>query len=306
MADKVKLPPSKLDVLFSAIEVSPLDIVAPMSDKPHVEDTTVETEVVTQEKIMDTIDNIPVVEGEGEKETENKESSDSTSYSWTEDEYDEELRKKREVEEQLGEQVRDSAEEEKEIEGEGDSESKGDEDEKKSESEGTDPESKEENTSGESEGSMAIGNIVIAHLEEVSGEERPSLTSSAGDEEVDSDKDDLPLSEVGKKGRKAPVRSTKLVPQERKEVDPRVRTPLTRSKRKVVDEQMIKEFRGPKKTRQLTPVTEPLVKSDEEDESGPSLWSKKPPVKGLLLNTPGQLPPLRRPAKKRKKGLYLM
>ncbi|XP_070004892.1 uncharacterized protein [Nicotiana sylvestris] len=129
----------------------------------------------------------------------------------------------------------------KESEGEGNFESEGDEDEKESESDGIEHESDEENTSGESEGSMAIGNIVMAPLEEVHGEERteesrPSLNPFTGDEEVNNDEDYLPLSDVGEKGRKAPMRSTKPVPQTRKEVDPPASTSLTRSKRKPIDE----------------------------------------------------------------------
>ncbi|XP_009622677.1 uncharacterized protein [Nicotiana tomentosiformis] len=188
---------------------------------------------------MDTTDDILVVEEEMEKQTENKEASGGSSYSLTEDEDDGEgesgKEKESTEEEQLGEQVEDLAKEEKKSGGEGEFESEGNEDEKESDSEGTEPESEEENTSGESEGSMAIGNTTMASLEEVLGEERgeetrPSSNLFVGDEEFDSDKDDLSLSEVGKRGRKVPGRSTKLVLQVRKEVAPPARTPLTRRK----------------------------------------------------------------------------
>nr|XP_016467285.1 PREDICTED: uncharacterized protein LOC107789921 [Nicotiana tabacum] len=45
--DQVKLPPSKLDVLVSAIEVAPLEIVPPISDKPRVKETNLETDIAT-------------------------------------------------------------------------------------------------------------------------------------------------------------------------------------------------------------------------------------------------------------------
>nr|XP_016507011.1 PREDICTED: verprolin-like [Nicotiana tabacum] len=45
--DHVKLPPSKLVVLVSAIEVAPLDIVPPLSYKPHMEEPTAETDTAT-------------------------------------------------------------------------------------------------------------------------------------------------------------------------------------------------------------------------------------------------------------------
>ncbi|XP_019244398.1 PREDICTED: nucleolin-like [Nicotiana attenuata] len=244
----VKSPTSKLDILVSAIEVTPLQIVAPMSDKSHIEDTTIEKEVVTQEKNVDAIGNIPVVEGEGEKEVENKEDSYGTSYNWTEDEDDED---------------------DEEVNGEGGGEAR-------SESDGTEPESEEENSSEESEGSMAIGNIATAPLEEVHEEERPKeprslLTPFVGDDDVDSDEDDLPISVVGKKVRKAYVKPTRPVPQARKEVAPLARTPFTRSKRKVVVEQIIKESRSAKKIRMKIPTVEPVVKLYEEYKSGPSL-----------------------------------
>nr|XP_009610727.1 putative uncharacterized protein DDB_G0290521 [Nicotiana tomentosiformis] len=88
--DQVKLPPSKLDVLVFAIEVAPLEIVPPISDKPRVEETTLETNIATQEKRVDSTNVMPMVEGEGEKEPMNKEASDGLSFSWTEDEDDNE------------------------------------------------------------------------------------------------------------------------------------------------------------------------------------------------------------------------
>nr|XP_009613795.1 microtubule-associated protein RP/EB family member 1-like [Nicotiana tomentosiformis] len=73
---EVKLPPSKLDVQVSAIEVAPLEIIPPISDKPRVEEPTLETDTATQEKRVDTTNVIPMVEGEGDKEPVNKEAFD--------------------------------------------------------------------------------------------------------------------------------------------------------------------------------------------------------------------------------------
>jgi len=64
----------------------------------------------------------------------------------------------------------------------------------------------------------------------------PLLTPSTGDKEVSSDKDNLPLSELGKKTRKTHIKATKSDVPTRKEVDPPARTPLTRSKIKAIDE----------------------------------------------------------------------
>nr|XP_016451387.1 PREDICTED: uncharacterized protein DDB_G0286299-like [Nicotiana tabacum] len=123
-----------------------------------------------------------------------------------------------------GEQLVDS-EEEKESEGEENSESKCNEgvgdNEKESEDEDSKSESEKENTSEDFEGSMTIRNTGMAPLEEVNKEEgsekpRPSLTPFLGDKEVESDEDDMPLSEVGKKKGKAPVKPTRAYSQARK------------------------------------------------------------------------------------------
>nr|XP_018634180.1 microtubule-associated protein RP/EB family member 1-like [Nicotiana tomentosiformis] len=156
--------------------------------------------------------------------------------------------------ENWGESDEKKEKEEIDSEEEGDSESEIEDEEKGSESDGEDEESEEENdnASGECEGSMAIGNIVISASEEASGGKRteeigPLLTPFTGDEEVSSDEDNLPLSTVGTKSKKAPVKASKSVIQARKKVVPPGRTPLTRNKRKVVDEQIIKESRAQKR-----------------------------------------------------------
>ncbi|XP_019266134.1 PREDICTED: histone deacetylase HDT2-like [Nicotiana attenuata] len=205
-------------VFSSTIEVSPLEVVEPLSDSPHVESTDAEKEVVTQEKNLEIVADLSVVEGGAEKETWDKESSYGQG-------------KEGEVEEQLGEQVGDSEEEEIGSEGEDDSESDGNKYEKESEGEGTESECEKHNTSEKSE----------------------------GDGEADSDEDDLPLSEVGKKNRKTPAKHTRPVSWARREVAPFTRTPLTRSKRKVVNEQMIKESRSPKRSRKQIPIAETAV-----------------------------------------------
>ncbi|XP_009598689.1 uncharacterized protein [Nicotiana tomentosiformis] len=147
--------------------------------------------------------------------------------------------KESKTEDRIGEQVNDSAKEEKDSEEEGNSDSEGEDQEKASESEGMDEKSEEENEnmSEENEVSMAIGNIVITSSEEASEEKRTEelgllLTHFTGDEKISSDEDDLPLSEVGKKPRKTPVKATRYAVLIRKEVAPPARTPLTRSKRK--------------------------------------------------------------------------
>ncbi|XP_070002962.1 uncharacterized protein [Nicotiana sylvestris] len=142
------------------------------------------------------------------------------------------------TEDKTGEQVNDPAEEENHSKKEEVSKIEGEDQAKVSKSEGGDKESEEEerNVNEESEGSMTIGNTVIAPLEEI-GEEtkaqepRSLFTPLTRDEEVSSDEDDVPLSEVGKKSRKTPVKATKLAVSTRKGVVPPSRTPLTRSKR---------------------------------------------------------------------------
>nr|XP_016500739.1 PREDICTED: neurofilament medium polypeptide-like [Nicotiana tabacum] len=189
--------------------------------------------------------------------------------------------KESEAEDKLDELVGNYGEEEKYSEEEVDYESEGEDEEKVSESEGEDEESEEENenASGESEGSMAIGNTVIAPSKEVSGEKsteetEPLLTPFTGDEEVIRNEDNLPMSVVGKKRKKASMKATKSVIPVRKEVAFHVRTPFTRSKRKVVDEQIIKESRGSKKPGKQVPVIEPVIELDVEDESDSTLQEK--------------------------------
>ncbi|XP_070050222.1 uncharacterized protein [Nicotiana tomentosiformis] len=309
---QVKLPPSKLDILVSTIDVSPIDIVPPTSDKPRVEETTVKTDIATQEKRVDTSNVMPMVEREGDKEPVNKEASDSLSFSGTEDDDDNEGEeegglvasheehqsqdmandtdekrgenkgesgdeKESEAEDKLDELVGDYGEEEKYNEEEVDYESEGEDEEKGSESEGKDEEN--ENASGESEGSMAIENTVIAPSKKASGEKiteetEPLLTPFTGDEEVIRNEDNLPLSVVGKKRKKSSMKATKSVIPVRKEVALHARTPFTRSKRKVVDEQIIKKFRGAKKPGKQVPVIEPAFELDVEDESDSTLQEK--------------------------------
>nr|XP_009589422.1 uncharacterized protein DDB_G0286299-like [Nicotiana tomentosiformis] len=139
---------------------------------------------------------------------------------------------------------------------EDDSESEGEDQEKGNESEGDDEESEEEdgNMSEESKGSMTIVNTVIAPSEKTGEETRAQepgslLTPFTGDEEVRTDEDDVPLSEVGKKPKKTPVKATKSEVSTRNGAAPPARTPLTRSKRKVVKAQIIKESRSAKKPK---------------------------------------------------------
>ncbi|XP_070009830.1 protein gar2-like [Nicotiana sylvestris] len=229
---------------------------SPINDKPQVEESTVETNIETLDKRVDATNVMPMVEGEGNKEPVQKEAFDGLSFrrmrmiikvkkkkekkSKNEEDYGED--KESETEDRIDEQVDDFAEEENNSEEEGDYESEGGDQEKASESEGEDEESEEENenSNGESEGSMTIGNTVIAPSEEVSGEKRteeiwPLLTPSTGDKEVSSDKDNLPLYELGKKTRKTHIKATKSDVPTRKEVAPPARTPLTRSKIKAID-----------------------------------------------------------------------
>ncbi|XP_009596701.1 spore wall protein 2-like [Nicotiana tomentosiformis] len=257
---------------------------------------------------------MPMIEGEGSKEPVQKEASDGLFFSWTENEDDNEgeeeggvgasheehqtqdmanevkrsenegdsgEKKESETEDKIDRQVDDSGNEEKNSDEEADTECEGEDQEKASESEGEDGESDEENknTSGESEDSMTIGNTVIAPSKEESGEKRteeigPLLAPFTGDEEVSSDEDNLPLSAVGKKTRKTILKATKSVIPVRKEVALLARTPLTRSKTKTVDEQIIKESRGSKMPRKQVSVVEPVVELDGEDEFDSTLLEK--------------------------------
>nr|XP_016460823.1 PREDICTED: FK506-binding protein 4-like [Nicotiana tabacum] len=98
-------------------------------------------------------------------------------------------------------------------------------------------------------------------------EENHSEEEDESECEVSSDEDDVPLSEVGKKPRKTPMKATQSTVPTRKGVAPPTRTPVTRSKRKVVDEQVIKEFRSARKPRKKVSIVEPVVEMDGEDES---------------------------------------
>ncbi|XP_019234675.1 PREDICTED: neurofilament medium polypeptide-like [Nicotiana attenuata] len=259
ITSQVKPPPSKLDVLASAIGVAPLDTVLPTSDKPQVEEPTIEKNVASLEKGVDTTTVMPMVEGEGSKEPTQKEASNGLSFNWTEDEDDNGGEKEEGVvgshEGYPTQDISNEGKKKKNNKEEGQSESEGEDQEKASESEGEDKESEEENEnmSGEFEGSMTIGNTVIAPSEEASG-----------------------LKNLGpwKKLRKTPVKETNYVVPTRKEVAPPSRTPLTRSKRKVVDEQIIKESRGAKKPRKQVSVVEPVVELNGEDESVSTLPEK--------------------------------
>nr|XP_033514024.1 uncharacterized protein LOC117278653 [Nicotiana tomentosiformis] len=207
--DQIPHPISKLDVLASAIDVAPLDTLPPTSDRSLVEKFTVEERIGDLGNEVDTTAVEPVVEWEGRKEPVQKEASDGFDFSWTKDEEDDKGEKEEEVvtrhEEHDAQNIANEEEkkEENQSEEEEVSESEGEDQENISESEGGDDESKEEegNVSEESEGSMTIGNTVIAPLEEI-GEETMAqepgymLTPFTGDEEVSSDEDDMPLSEV--------------------------------------------------------------------------------------------------------------
>ncbi|XP_019257862.1 PREDICTED: putative uncharacterized protein DDB_G0290521 [Nicotiana attenuata] len=111
---------------------------------------------------------------------------------------------------------------------------------------------------------------------EVKTETRPQepgslLTPFSGDEEVSSDEDDMALFEVGKKSRKATVKATKVVASTRKGVAPPARNPLTRSKRKLVDAQIMKESRSTKKPKKKVSIIEPIFELEGEEESDSAL-----------------------------------
>ncbi|XP_033509464.1 uncharacterized protein [Nicotiana tomentosiformis] len=209
IANQVQNPHSKLDVLVSNIYVAPLDSLPSTSEKPKVEEFTVENGVCDMGKEVDTTTVGPVVEGERSKEPMQKEASDSLSFSWTENEDDDGVNeeensenkgasgdeKESDTDDKIGKQVNDSAEEENHSEVEDNSESEGEDQEKVSESEGVDEESEEENKnlSEKSEGFMPNGNTVIAPSEETGEEKRTQkprslLTPFTGDEEVRSAK----------------------------------------------------------------------------------------------------------------------
>nr|XP_009601286.1 histone H3.v1-like [Nicotiana tomentosiformis] len=262
--DQEPHPASKLDVLASTIDVTPLDTLLPTSKKSPVQKFMVEEHIGDLGKEVDTTGVELVVEGEGCKVPVQKEASDSLNFGWTEDEEDDEGEKEEEVvtssneegksenegvsrdekesdtEDKIGEHANNSAEEEYLSEEEEVSESEGEDQETVGESEKCNEESEEEegNETEEYEGSMTIGNNVIAHSEKIGEEMRAQepgslLAPFTGNEEVSSDEDDVPLSEVGKKLRKTTEKATKTTVSTRKEVIPPARNPLTRSKRKV-------------------------------------------------------------------------
>nr|XP_009594532.1 46 kDa FK506-binding nuclear protein-like [Nicotiana tomentosiformis] len=183
--------------------------------------------------------------------------------------------KESEAEDKLDEQVGDSGEEEKDSEEEGDFESE-------------------------------------VPSEEESGEKKieetwPLLTPFTGDEKISSDEDDLPLSEVGKKRKKAPVKATKSVILTKKEVAPPARTPLTRSKRKAVDKQIIKESIGAKKPRKQVLVVEHVVELDKEDESDSTLQEKTSTQKRNVVKSTREATPSKKASKgKKKKGMHVV
>nr|XP_016463508.1 PREDICTED: neurofilament heavy polypeptide-like [Nicotiana tabacum] len=301
--DQVQYPSSKLHVLVSAIDTTPLDTLPPMSEKAQVEKFTVEKDDGDLGKEVDATAVEPVVKGGGSKEHVQKEASYGLSFSWTEDEKDDRGEKEVKVvniHEEHDAQNIVNEEEKSENEGaSGDekesdtddkieeevSESEGEDQEKVSGSEGDDKESEEEegNVSEKSEGSMTIESIIIAPSEETTEETRAQeprslITHFTGDEEVSSDEDDVPLSEVGKKSKKTPMKSMK--------------TPLTRSKRKVVDAQIIKESRSAKKPKKKVSIVEPVVEVDGENESDSALQAKSatPNRKGVKVTRPATSP----------------
>lgn len=195
--------------------------------------------------------------------------------------------KESDIEDKTGEHANNSVEEENLSEEEEVSESEGEDQEKVCESEEGNDESEE------SEGSMTIGNTVIAPSEEIGEETRAQepgslLVPFIGNEEVSSDEDNVPLSEVGKKLRKTTEKATKTTVSIRKEVVPPARTPLIRSKRKVVDAQIMKESRSAKKPKKKVSIVEPVVEVDGKDESDSALPAKSatPKKRGAKVTKP--------------------
>ncbi|XP_070023058.1 uncharacterized protein [Nicotiana sylvestris] len=196
--DHVQHPPSKLDVLVSAIDVAPLDTLSPMSEKPQMEKFTVEKGAGDMGKEQD-----------AQKIANEEEKSDNEGASGDEKESD--------TDDKTGKQSNDFSEEENHSKENEDPKSEGEDKKKESESEAGDEEIEEEdrNMSEESECSMTIENTVITPSEETGKETRAQepgslLTPFTGNEEVCSNEDDVPLSEAGKRSKKAhESRSTK-------------------------------------------------------------------------------------------------
>ncbi|XP_070057307.1 uncharacterized protein [Nicotiana tomentosiformis] len=285
--DQVSHYAYKLNVLASAIDVEPLYTLPPTSAKPLVEKFMVEehTRDLGKEKEEEVV--ISHEEHVAQNIVNKEGKSENGGVSGDEKESD--------TQDKTGEQANNSAEEENHSEEEEVSESEGEDQEQVDESEeGNDESEKEEgNESEESEGSMTIGNTVIASSEEIGEETRAQepgslLAPFTGDEEVSSDEDDVPLSEVGKKLRKTTEKATKTTILTRNKVVPSARTPLTRSKRKFVDEQIMKESRSAKKRKKKASIVEPVVEVDGEDESHSSFLAKSttPKKRGAKVTKP--------------------
>nr|XP_009607077.1 uncharacterized protein LOC104101346 [Nicotiana tomentosiformis] len=263
--DQVSYSASKLNVLASAINFSPLDTLPHTSEKSPVEKLMVEENTRGLGKEVDATVVEPVVEGEGCKVPVQKKTSDGLNISWTKDEEDEEGDKEEEAEsdtkDKIGEQANNSTQEKNLSEKDEVFESEGEVQEKVGESEEGNNESEEEewNGSEESEGSMLIGNTAIAPSEEIGAEMR---AQEPGSLLAPFTRDDVPLSEVGKKLRKTNEKATKITVSTRKKVVPPARTPLTRSKRKVVDAQIMKESKSAKKPKKKVSIVEHVVEVD--------------------------------------------
>nr|XP_009598774.1 uncharacterized protein DDB_G0290685-like [Nicotiana tomentosiformis] len=181
--NQVQHPPSKLDVLLSSIDATSLDTLLPTSEKPPVKEFTVETGAGDMGKEVDTTAVEPVVEG------------------WTEDEEDDGGEKEEEVVNSHEEHdTQNISNEEKKSENKG---AYGDEKESDIEDntgEHANDSTKEENHSEEEE-------VYETRSEETSEENRAQepeslLTPFTGDEEVSSDKDDVPLSKESRSAKK--------------------------------------------------------------------------------------------------------
>ncbi|XP_009597390.1 uncharacterized protein [Nicotiana tomentosiformis] len=212
--DQVPYPTSKLDVLVSNIDVAPLDTLPPISERSPVEKFMVEESVgdLGKKCKMRLLMALILVgheegdEGEKEEETVNNHEEHDFQNIPNEEEKSENERvfgdeKESDTDDKTGEHANNSTEEENQSEEEEVSESKGEDHEDMSESEGGNDESEQEegNVSEESEGSMTIGNTVIAPSEEIGEVTRAKeigslLTPFTGDEEVSSDEDNMPLS----------------------------------------------------------------------------------------------------------------
>nr|XP_016493326.1 PREDICTED: histone H3.v1-like [Nicotiana tabacum] len=193
----VQYPPSKLDGSVSTIDVSPLNTLPPISEKPPVEKFTVEKGAGDLGKETEDEEDDGV---EREEEVVNNHEEHDAQNIANEEEKSE---NEGESGDKTGEQANDSAEEENQSEEEEVYESEGEDQEKVSESEGGDEESEEEEEGNPLQKTRAQ-------------EPRSRLTPFTGDEEVSSNEDDVPLFEIGKKSRKTPVKATKSAVSTRK------------------------------------------------------------------------------------------